>query len=557
MPLHANTNRRSNTKTKTRAAAKSANTRRQRHRSLRRSSKSKSNHKHKPHTRRNQSKRRRRRQVGGNSDQTCAYNTNYAPYNYDNYDRMRGNTGDSVAFSGASVPANPGQTLSNFYDGKSTLFAPGHSNPTNQNQVRYLSSTGPTDPIHVGSLRSRTVSLPTATASGLNLSLFPTRASGGSAFGSAPSSASRSIPLARAGGRRRSTASLRRCHHRRRRSRHQRGGVGGELATGVIVRLMDSTELVTVPLTDGKITFGQILDALKQPSKKIGHPLIHMRLLLKFEGEDLIDSGFNAGRYWTADFLEKPIDLTLRDNNASTKNELYVACVICNFAEFENTAKLKEAIKIMGGVDNDDAKIEITDTYGSVPEWLTGKITDMSSLFKEWPEFNEDISMWDVSKVENMSSMFSGCTQFNKDLNEWVVSKVENMSRMFLGCAQFNKDLNQWDVSKVTLMVGMFMGATAFNGDICNWTLPLVINTMSMFKDATHFNRDIGGWGMCKIKNVVRMFRNATSFVHSLTGWLEGIRKDSHDVIGLGKDMFEGTLRCNDNWKAEIKETLD
>jgi hypothetical protein len=230
MPLHANTNRRSKTnmKTKTRAAAKSANTRRQRHRSLRRSSKSKSNcnrnHKHAKHTRRNQSKRRRRRrrQVGGNVDQTCAYNTNYAPYNYDNYDRMRGNTGDSVAFSGASVPANPVQNLSNWYDGKSTLFAPGHSNPTNQNQVRYLSSTGPTDPIHVGSLRSRSVSLPTATASGLNLSLFPTRANGGSA-----ASASRSIPLARAGGRRRSTASLRRCYRRRRRSRHQRGGVGG------------------------------------------------------------------------------------------------------------------------------------------------------------------------------------------------------------------------------------------------------------------------------------------------------------------------------------------
>ena len=39
----------------------------------------------------------------------------------------------------------------------------------------------------------------------------------------------------------------------------------------------------------------------------------------------------------------------------------------------------------------------------------TSKITDMSDLFKNMPNFNGDISNWNVSKVRYSETMFSNC----------------------------------------------------------------------------------------------------------------------------------------------------
>lgn len=89
-------------------------------------------------------KRRRRRnssqQRGGAGSSSCGYSNTYAPYNYDNYTRWRGNMGDS-SFFGASVPQNPMQQLGNWFEGKSSLFTPGPFDATNQNQAQYLSSS--------------------------------------------------------------------------------------------------------------------------------------------------------------------------------------------------------------------------------------------------------------------------------------------------------------------------------------------------------------------------------------------------------------------------------
>ena len=37
----------------------------------------------------------------------------------------------------------------------------------------------------------------------------------------------------------------------------------------------------------------------------------------------------------------------------------------------------------------------------------------MSKLFKDFSNFNGDISKWDVSNVTDMTSMFFGCELFN------------------------------------------------------------------------------------------------------------------------------------------------
>ena len=43
--------------------------------------------------------------------------------------------------------------------------------------------------------------------------------------------------------------------------------------------------------------------------------------------------------------------------------------------------------------------------YGNISDWDTSMIDDMSELFKEKNDFNDNISNWDVSNVKNMKNM--------------------------------------------------------------------------------------------------------------------------------------------------------
>ena len=45
-------------------------------------------------------------------------------------------------------------------------------------------------------------------------------------------------------------------------------------------------------------------------------------------------------------------------------------------------------------------------TYGPIADWCVSAITDMSYLFKDFKNFNADISSWDTSSVTNMYGMF-------------------------------------------------------------------------------------------------------------------------------------------------------
>ena len=83
-----------------------------------------------------------------------------------------------------------------------------------------------------------------------------------------------------------------------------------------------------------------------------------------------------------------------------------------------------------------------------VSKVVTTLVTDMSSMLRFNPFFNQDISSWDVSNVTNMGSMFES-TLFNQDIGNWDVSNVTNMEAMFIG-SNFNQDISTWDVSDVT-----------------------------------------------------------------------------------------------------------
>ena len=101
----------------------------------------------------------------------------------------------------------------------------------------------------------------------------------------------------------------------------------------------------------------------------------------------------------------------------------------------------------------------------SFKNWNTSSITAMSQMFRETPNFNQNIGDWDVSKVKSMVSMFS-LSGFNQDISNWEVSDLRNSRFMFKGNTAFNQDLSQWNMAKVNRMNGMFNNASSFNQDL-------------------------------------------------------------------------------------------
>ena len=69
--------------------------------------------------------------------------------------------------------------------------------------------------------------------------------------------------------------------------------------------------------------------------------------------------------------------------------------------------------------------------YGPIASWDVSEVTDLSELFEEKEDFNEDLSRWDVSSVEDMISMFYGATSFDRQLDgAWSTSTADKF-RMF------------------------------------------------------------------------------------------------------------------------------
>ena len=88
-----------------------------------------------------------------------------------------------------------------------------------------------------------------------------------------------------------------------------------------------------------------------------------------------------------------------------------------------------------------DAIIKI---YGKIEDWNTSEVTDMSNLFYECFDFNEDISKWDTSNLTDMEHMFYYAENFNADISKWDVSRVTNMRHMFFGASNFNQRNNMY-----------------------------------------------------------------------------------------------------------------
>ena len=91
--------------------------------------------------------------------------------------------------------------------------------------------------------------------------------------------------------------------------------------------------------------------------------------------------------------------------------------------------------------------------YGSIENWDTSRVTDMSNLFKDAETFNADISKWNVSRVTSMKSMFLGASLFNGDVTAWTTSNVVNLESAFQYASVFNQDISKWLVSKGNMIL--------------------------------------------------------------------------------------------------------
>ena len=101
--------------------------------------------------------------------------------------------------------------------------------------------------------------------------------------------------------------------------------------------------------------------------------------------------------------------------------------------------------------------------YGTMPNWDTSLVTDMSgwtgSAFEGFggkSTFDGDISKWDTGRVTNMYYMFFQASAFNQDIGSWNTEEVTDMYAMFASASAFNQDIGSWNTAQVTDMRYMF-----------------------------------------------------------------------------------------------------
>jgi hypothetical protein len=186
--------------------------------------------------------------------------------------------------------------------------------------------------------------------------------------------------------------------------------------------------------------------------------------------------------------------------------------------------------------------------------WNTGKVTNMSSMFDFADSFNNggEPLAWDTKNVTNMEEMFKEANAFNQPLVGWDVSKVVNMDHMFLYTMAFNQPLS-WNTRRVRSMDGMFAQTEVFNKTLTFDTRSLE-TTNGMFYHAKAFNN--GGqplaWNMRKVYDMTEMFDNAISFNNGG----QPLKWDTRSV-GLMRNMFNDATVFNQELEWDTRAVRD
>ena len=179
--------------------------------------------------------------------------------------------------------------------------------------------------------------------------------------------------------------------------------------------------------------------------------------------------------------------------------------------------------------------------------WNVSRVTDMSFLFSNYPEFNESINDWDVSNVTNMRELFSNCGEFNQPLNNWNTQNVTTMENMFNSCLMFNQPLNNWNTGNVTNMTATFTFTENFNQPLNNWNTANVTDMSYMFFSAKMFNQPLDNWNTQNVTNMSSMFSETERFNQPLNNWNIQNVTNMSDMFSINP-VFNQPL---DNWNTE------
>jgi surface protein len=221
---------------------------------------------------------------------------------------------------------------------------------------------------------------------------------------------------------------------------------------------------------------------------------------------DCIEDTFNAAVQYS--------DLITQYNPISIDaNGITIKCPNANVGD-----KATVNGKVYEVVDNTSLKAK-ADNDEDVTCVCTSNVTDMSLLFQDKPNFNQNIESWDTSSVTNFTMMFARASSFNQNISNWNTSNIEITHFMFLEASAFNQDIGNWDMSNNTFANSMFRNATSFNKDISNWNTSKITNMAQMFRGAISFNQDIGSWDTSNVTNMSSMFSQASSFNQDIGNW--------------------------------------
>jgi surface protein len=189
--------------------------------------------------------------------------------------------------------------------------------------------------------------------------------------------------------------------------------------------------------------------------------------------------------------------------------------------------------------------------YGTMPNWDTSLVDDMSYTFKDKTTFNANIGGWDTSKVTSMSSMFYQASAFNRPIGGWNTEKVTNMFGMFYKAFAFNNYIGDWNTSQVRDMQRMFWHTNNFNQDIGSWNTEKVIDMRFMFYYARSFNQDIGGWNTANVPGgwgsgggMYKMFFIASAFNHDISSWTGPAATTAQENMFFEATSFQAKFSC-------------
>jgi surface protein len=207
---------------------------------------------------------------------------------------------------------------------------------------------------------------------------------------------------------------------------------------------------------------------------------------------------------------------------------------------------------------------EANATYGHISDWNTSAVTDMSEVFKDRANFNEDIGEWDVSKVTNMVRIFYEASSFNQDISNWDISSVMTLNGAFRGADSFNQDIGNWNTSLVTDISYLFAGADSFNQNIGNWDISNVRSMKGTFRFTDSFNQDLTTWDTSSVTNMAHAFELAQAFNQDLSDWntssvtdMTDVFKNSSVLSDTNKGLIHKSFSSNPNWSYDWSEFVE